>query len=120
MSEGPGQPTPPPAPTAHEGQCGLWVSVAMEGSPESGPRGPRDPIPGFEKSTAQLALTWSTTPRFPQGQLEDPEYSQLEYKGEQGGAVCWAPQGDPQRLVFSPNQRLASDNPSGGLQFANT
>lgn len=117
---GRGSPLHPPVPTAYEGQRGLWVNVAMEGSPESGPRGPQDPIPGFEKSTAHLALTWSTMPRFPQCQLEDPEYRQLEYKGEQGGAVCWAPQGDPQRLVFGPNQRLASDNPSGRLQFANT
>ena len=79
----------------------------MEVSLDPGHRGLQFPILGYEESSAQLALTRSTMPCFPPSQLHDPELSKEEYKGEQAGAECWAPQGETPSAGLGPGPKAA-------------
>ena len=93
--------------------------VVMDDSVEPGLRVPRVPILGYEESSEQPDLTRSLVLSFPPCQLQDPEHIKAEHKVEKSGDESWAPQDEPQSVVLGMYQRLASDHPSGGLQFSN-
>ena len=77
--------TPPYSP---QGPALDLESVAVDGSPEPGPRDLRGPILGYEESSSQSVLTCSTVPRFPPSQLQAPEHTKGEHSGERSGDEC--------------------------------
>lgn len=111
-----------PAPHTH---CLQWPVpapkfVLMEGSQEPGPRCLWGPILGYEETSTQVDRTWNIILSFPPSELQDQEHTKEDHKCEQAIDEYLLYRVSSYSLVLGMYQRLATDHPAGGQQFANT